>query len=151
MSELLVGRVVVRSVHTCRANDSLEIPVRAMLEKGIGCVLVVDDEGRLTGLVTDHDVCVAGYRRHRPLRDLAVAQHMTQNVRYCNEDDTVTQAAAQMERHRVRRLPVVDDCRRPIAVLTLGDVARAFRRFDLENAPVEARTLLRAASLIGDG
>ena len=148
MHTVRVRDIIVRSVHLCRPDQSLELPVRAMMEHGIGCVLVVDDAGRLTGILTDRDVCIAGHTRQRRLFELAVNDHMTHTVHYCSEDDPVADATALMRRHGIRRLPVVDASRRPIAVLTLGDIARAFRRFDLHHVPVEAVQLLEAAALI---
>jgi CBS-domain-containing membrane protein len=48
---------------------------------------------------------------------------MTPDVMYCFDDQTLEEAAALMEAHQIRRLPIMNRDKRLIGMLSLGDLA----------------------------
>ena len=50
---------------------------------------------------------------------------MTENVIWCRDSETVDDAARIMEKKRIRRLPVIDDHKRMVGMLSLGDISHA--------------------------
>jgi CBS domain-containing protein len=97
---------------------------RAMRARDVGDVLVAN-EGRLWGIVTDRDIVV------RAVADLAeqaalckLAEICSTDVQCLGPDDEIEDAIRVMERSAIRRIPVVEEGR-AIGVVTLGDLAVA--------------------------
>jgi CBS domain-containing protein len=98
-----------------------------MWEGDCGCVPVVepDDGGvRVVGMVTDRDVCMAGYTQGRPLSAIRVDSAMARQVHACRPTDSIGEALNMLRKHQVRRLPVVDNGDHLVGMLSLADAAR---------------------------
>jgi CBS domain-containing protein len=119
-----IGDIMSRPVVVCRADDTLEEAARLMWECDCGFVPIVDQENRVAGTITDRDICMAAYTKGKALRDLRVSEVMTREVHTVREEDGIERAERLMSDKQVRRLPVLDRDRRPVGVLSLGDVAR---------------------------
>jgi CBS domain-containing protein len=134
-----VGDLMTRAVRICRRTDGLDAAVRMMKESSCGCVVVVDEQKRAVGIVTDRDVCLCSLRTLRPLQLLRVSDAMTAPLRTCRPEEKVSDAESTMGRCQVRRLPVVDADGRLEGILALDDIARqAARDRDLFSRPVTA-------------
>jgi CBS domain-containing protein len=48
---------------------------------------------------------------------------MTMPILYCREEDDIKDAALYMEKHQVRRLPVINTQKRMVGMLSLGDLS----------------------------
>jgi CBS domain-containing protein len=123
-----VAEVMAREVYTCTVQDSLNTAARIMWEHDCGCVPVLDGVGRVVGMLTDRDICMAAYTRGERLPALAVATAMSKAVHACAPDDSLATAEELMRVNRVRRLPVVDTAGQLIGVLSLNDIARIAAR-----------------------
>jgi CBS domain-containing protein len=120
-----IAHVMTKKIQTCRASDSLARAAQLMWDHDIGTVAVVDEHGQLVGMVTDRDCCMAAYLRGQPLAHISVSVAMTNHVVSCTLDDSDVVAATLMSKHRVRRIPVVDDAQRPIGIVSINDLAIA--------------------------
>ena len=67
-------------VRTCRTTALLGDAARIMLDAGCGCVPVVDRRGRLVGMLTDRDVCLAVAARHQSPWEIPVRDVMSPNI-----------------------------------------------------------------------
>jgi CBS domain-containing protein len=94
-----------------------------MWERDCGAVPVVDAEGRLTGIVTDRDLCMAAYTQSRPLTGVAVGSVLSGRIHTCSPADSIDQAVAVMRGQRIRRLVVVEG-QKVVGMLALADIAR---------------------------
>ena len=65
-----VADSMTRDVRACSVHDSLNAAARVMWENDCGCVPIVDSQGRLVGIVTDRDICMATYTQGVPLEDV---------------------------------------------------------------------------------
>jgi CBS domain-containing protein len=107
-----VGRVRVREImrqpaHTAAPGTPLATAIRTMLERHIGGLPVVDDEGALRGMLTLTDVLRAEVNTAR-LRWGSVEQHMTADVVSIPADAPAHEAAARLRISRLRVLPVLE-------------------------------------------
>jgi CBS domain-containing protein len=95
--------------------------VAAMSELNFGSVIVVDDERRVEGVVTERDIVKRLVNQGRDPRATRLSEIMTSNPRVAREDDDLLDWLRIMSNERFRRLPVVDAEGRIVAVMTQGD------------------------------
>lgn len=92
-----------------------------MCDMDVGA-LPVSENDRLVGMVTDRDITVRavalGKGVNTPVREV-----MSTDVRYCFEDELVSDVADNMADQQVRRLPVLNRNKRLVGILTIGDLA----------------------------
>jgi CBS domain-containing protein len=122
-----VAEIMTRGVRTCLETDPINWAAQLMWENDFGCVPVVDGEGDLVGIITDRDICMAAYTQGRRLSDMTVGTAASKNVTTVNENDSLHHAEKVMHDMQVRRLPVLDDDRQLVGILSIGDLARRAR------------------------
>ena len=90
--------------------------------QGIGA-LVVLDEGRLVGIISERDVVHAFAAHRADTSEIKVTEVMTRDVITCKPEDDLTRILGVMTRHRVRHLPVLDHGRM-IGLVSIGDAVK---------------------------
>jgi len=120
-----VSEIMTAKVACCSPEDSDNRAAQLMWENDCGVIPVVDANGCTIGTVTDRDLCMAAYTKGRAFTDLRVGEAMSSEVFGCKQKDSVEDALALMQRHRVRRLPVLDQNRRVVGIVSMNDVVRA--------------------------
>ncbi len=119
------GDIMTRDVRAIASTNTLARAAQLMWDHDIGALPVVDDDGRVIGMITDRDTCMAAYTRGQPLGEITVADAMSTQVVTCSEDDSDDEVARRMAQGMVRRLPVLDAHRRLVGMVSLTDLARA--------------------------
>lgn len=119
-----VKDVMTEEVITCRLESSLELAVQSMIDRGCGCVVVVNDAMKVVGMVTDRDALICALRRRLRLGAIRVSAACSRRPICCEEDDTLERAEMLMRANQVRRLPVVGPDRVLVGVISLTDIAR---------------------------
>ncbi len=120
--QIRVAAVMTDDVHVGAPEDPLYRPAQIMWEGDCGSVPVVDS-GRVCGMVTDRDICMAAYTKGLPLNSIRVADVMSRKVHRCAPDDTLERAIGIMAEAEVRRLLVVSDDGKLCGIVSLADVA----------------------------
>ncbi len=77
---------------------------------------------RLVGMITDRDIAIRAVAEGKG-PDTSVREVMTQDVKYCFEDEDTDDVVRNMADQQVRRLPVVNRDKRLVGILSLGDLA----------------------------
>ncbi|HET9622931.1 MAG TPA: CBS domain-containing protein [Kofleriaceae bacterium] len=108
---------------TCHVNDSLNVAAQKMWEHDCGALAVVNDDGALTGMITDRDVCMAAYTQGRPLSECLVHTAMSTRVRSATAEQSASDLAQIMAEGQIRRVPIVDAANVPIGMVSLNDLA----------------------------
>jgi CBS-domain-containing membrane protein len=85
---------------------------------------VVGDDGRLTGVVTDRDICMAAYTQGGALNTIPVSTAMAKQVIAGHGTDSVESVETMMRTHQVRRVPILDDEGRVMGLVSINDFAR---------------------------
>jgi CBS domain-containing protein len=117
-----VRELMTSEVRTCRPDMNLAEAVREMWDGDCGALPVVNDEGRVTGMITDRDICVAVATRGRTADRIAVRDVASGHAHTCLVEDDATAALQAMKLHRIRRLPVVDQEGHIRGILSLNDI-----------------------------
>jgi CBS domain-containing protein len=109
---------------------------RMMRDEDIGSIPIGEND-RLVGMVTDRDIVCKGLADGKDASALTARDVMTGPIIYCRADEDVEDAARIMEEHEVRRLPVINENKRMVGMLSLGDIADSAPR-DLSAEVVRA-------------
>jgi CBS domain-containing protein len=105
------------------ANPNQTIRDAALLMAKIDAgILPVGENDRLVGMITDRDIAVRAIALGKG-PDTLVREVMTEDVKYCFEDDDVDEIAQNMADIKVRRLPVLNESKRLVGIVSLGDLA----------------------------
>ena len=97
---------------------------KKMLEQDIGAVPIGEND-RLIGMVTDRDIALRAVANGKDVSRLTARDVMTEGIVWCRDIDEVNQAADVMQTRQVRRLPVIDQNKRMIGILSMGDISHA--------------------------
>ena len=122
--ETIVRDLMTSPAVTCAADDSLALAARAMQGAGTGSVVVTDD-GKVVGILTERDLLRATAGAGRPDRE-PVRLWMTAQPDVLRPDERVDAAWASLTSHHYRHLPVVegDRCVGVVSLRDLMGVAR---------------------------
>ena len=134
-----VREIMTEPLLTCTPDTSLAVAARRMAEANYGTLPVVDVHGRLVGIITDRDICLAIARTNRNALNVAVHEVMTSKVFSALVDDDVHVALKMMKDARVRRLPVHDESGRLQGMLSIEDlVVRGLERDGINTQEIVA-------------
>jgi CBS domain-containing protein len=100
---------------------------RLMRDHNIGAIPIGEND-RLVGMVTDRDIVCRGLATGLDLGKATARDVMSKGIFYCRDSQEIADAAHTMEQNKVRRLPVIDDSKRLVGVLSVGDISRTGER-----------------------
>lgn len=120
---MTLAELATRPAVTTPQTATVAQAARQMLESEIGFLVVVDDKGRPTGVLTDRDIVVRAVALGREA-DTPVAAVMSHHAASVGADDTVADAARLMADRQCRRVVVIGRAGGPVGVLSLDDLLR---------------------------
>ena len=109
------------AVISIRSDASVYSAIEIMADKQVGALLVIDD-GRLTGVLSERDYARKVILKGRSSKDTSVREIMTASPITIGLDSTVDDAMRIMTTNRIRHLPVLDESQQVIGVLSIGDL-----------------------------
>ena len=107
---------------TFAPTASVAEAVAQMSERNYGSIIVLDEDEKVIGVLTERDVMKRLVNAEKSAKDTLVEDIMTRNPRVARDTDEVLDWLRIMSNDRFRRLPVVDDDGRIKAVFTQGDL-----------------------------
>ena len=110
-------------VLTIDASASVFDAIERMVESNVGSLLVTEG-GRLRGVVTERDYLRRVALEGRTEHETTVGEIMSAPLVYVTPDTTVEECMAVMTERRIRHLPVLDDDREVVGVISIGDVVK---------------------------
>lgn len=118
--EIKLVKSVMSKAIVIREDVRLEDAARIMIENNINHIPVVNDDGKLVGIITSWDIAKAvaiGLKGE-------VKEIMTREVITADPDDPVELAAAKMEKYNISALPVIDKRFRVLGLITSEDLSK---------------------------
>jgi CBS domain-containing protein len=103
-------------------DTTIRAAAKLMRDEDIGAIPVGEND-RLVGMITDRDIACRGLANGKDVAKLTVGRVMTKPIVYCRAKDKLEAAAKIMEKKGVRRLPVIDENKRMVGMLSLGDIS----------------------------
>ncbi|MEX0802498.1 MAG: CBS domain-containing protein [Deltaproteobacteria bacterium] len=129
-----IREIMTRDVEVVPFDAAVKDAAAKMKQLDIGAIPVCDGQ-KLTGVLTDRDIAVRLAAEGRNPSDTRVSEIMTKDLFYCFEDQDVEEAATVMEAGQIRRLPILDQDRQLVGIVSLGDISV---RSDDKEAAAEA-------------
>ncbi|MGC9009866.1 MAG: CBS domain-containing protein [Sulfolobales archaeon] len=117
---LRVSDIMTRDVATATENATLSSIAAIMYERGIGSVVIVDEENKPIGIVTERDIVYAVAKNLR--RDAPAWSFMTENPVVVKESDLITDAMEKMRELNIRHLPVVNEEGKLVGMVSFRDI-----------------------------
>lgn len=122
---MLVRDLMTQNVASVSLDDALSTAASRMWERDCGALPVLEGSGRVVGMLTDRDICMATWSRATAPELVSVKDAMSTKLVVCSADDAIEDAQALMRSSQVRRLPIVDAEQNLVGVLSLADIARS--------------------------
>ncbi len=113
-----------RDVFSIGPSASVHAALEMMHQRRVGA-LVVTEEGALVGIISERDFAREMITSDRGPKDMLVSDIMTTEVQTVTLDKTVGECMALMTNRRFRHLPVLDDTKRLVGVISIGDVVKS--------------------------
>lgn len=117
-----VSDIMSTDVQVVEPQDSLRHAAELMQELDVGALPVCDGE-RLLGMLTDRDITVRGVAQGLDPDATAVSDIMTGEVEFATADQDTAEVMRVMGDKQIRRMPVVDQDRRLIGIVSIADLA----------------------------
>jgi CBS domain-containing protein len=133
-----VKELMTSNVKCCTLDTNLAAAAKIMWEGDCGALPVTDERGKLVGVITDRDICIAGATRSRTEGEIPVQDVISRALYTCAPGDDVRVVLETMRAQKVRRLPVVDHAGRLAGIVSLHDIALQSRSSKSADVPAEA-------------
>ncbi|MDD3238014.1 MAG: KpsF/GutQ family sugar-phosphate isomerase [Candidatus Gastranaerophilales bacterium] len=105
-------------------NNSFINTIDLISTKKLGCAIVINQQGTMTGILTDGDIRRTLLKYH-DVSDLKTKDVMTKNPKTIHHKDLAAKALAIMEKHAITSIAVCDDNNKPIGLVHIHDLLKA--------------------------
>jgi len=117
-----VSEVMTKGAECTHPDATVREAAVRMQSLDVGSLPVCEND-RLIGMVTDRDMTVRTTAAGADPNDARVRDAMTPQIHFCFEDEDVADAARLMKEKQIRRLPVLNNEKRMVGIVSLGDLA----------------------------
>jgi CBS domain-containing protein len=120
--KMKISEIMTQDVEVIQPDSGLQEAAGKMKALNVGS-LPVSNNRKLLGIITDRDIVIRAVADGRDPATTKVSETMSPDLVYCYEDQDVKEAANLMERHQIRRLPILDRNQQLVGIVSLGDLA----------------------------
>jgi CBS domain-containing protein len=117
-----VQEVMNRNPKTLPKSASIWEAANLMREHDIGDVVVIDQDSKILGIVTDRDIVVRGIAQGKDPSTTKLEEITSKDLVTVSPTDDVDHVVKLMRQKAIRRVPVVDGDR-PVGLVSIGDMA----------------------------
>ncbi len=122
-SELKVGDVMTKKVIVIDKGSSLTEAAKIMRKHDIGSIVVVEGKAAI-GIITERDIVHKVLAAGKDPLKMKVDEVMSRPLRVVKPTASLEEAAKAMKGNRIKRLPVINEQKELIGILSEGDLAR---------------------------
>jgi CBS domain-containing protein len=112
-----------RAVSTARPETTLSEIIGKLAQKKIGAIVIVGDNGKVAGIVSERDIIRRLGERGEAALAEPVSDSMTSTVITCHETSTLEEMMEVMTQGRFRHVPVLEDGAL-VGIVSIGDVVK---------------------------
>lgn len=143
---MFVREAMSKEIFYCLPSDTAQAAAKTMKNSGVGALPVLSDSinRRLEGIVTDRDLCCAVVAEAKLAETTKIADVMTRKPVTCAPENTLEDCERLMQKHQIRRLPVLDKEGRCIGMIAQADIALRAPAADVAKTLAEISRAVRA-------
>lgn len=126
---MILKELMRERMEVFKLTESARISAAAdmMRDKRVGSIVIVDDSELVTGIITDRDIAM-GLALGAATPDSFVAEVMSREVECINDSMSLFDVTRFFRTVDVKRLPVVDDAKRLVGIVSMDDVMALLAR-----------------------
>ena len=117
-----VSEVMTAGIRIAEPDEYIPHAAKKMRSQNIGALPVVEG-GELIGMLTDRDIVIRAVGAQKDPATMKVREIMSDECFWCLENEDLEDAVRIMEQNHVRRLPVMNDNKDVVGMLSIEDVA----------------------------
>ena len=118
-----VGRICVREVDLAKPDEAVQVAAQRMNSRNVGSLLVLDEQSRPVGILTDRDLAIRVVGKGLNSLDTTVREVMSKVAGLGAQEDTPIETVLSRYAHGpYRRLPVVDHLGKLVGLVSLDDI-----------------------------
>jgi CBS domain-containing protein len=114
---------VMHAAVTCRENESIRDIASRIVTRSVNHIIVVDNQGKIAGIVTSWDITRAMAEGVKALADVVSRRVVT-----TKPDEPLEIASKRMAKHNINALPVIDNEGKVLGIVTSEDVSKLLGR-----------------------
>ena len=118
-----IQEIMTRDVKSCEPQTNIAAATEILRRTHCGILPVVDSRGRLTGVITDRDICLALSAKNVRPSAMTVGDVAVKPAVRCGPEDEIHSALGFMRVHQIRRIPVTAEDDGLVGILSLDDIA----------------------------
>lgn len=115
--------LMMMTPYACHPETNLGAATELMWKGNCGFLPVLESTGRIKGVITDRDICVALGTRNKAAGNVTVGEVMHGKLLKCSAEDEIHVVLQTMREGHVRRLPVIGGDSKLVGVISLHDIA----------------------------
>lgn len=120
-----VAEAMRRQYQVVRPKDTVQAAAQTLAEGDGHALLVLGDDDRLLGIVTERDITVRAVAEAKPPESTPVLDIMSSEIFTCGPSDDAADLAAALHERQIDQAPVVEDDK-VVGMLVLTDLAATF-------------------------
>ncbi len=124
-SDLKVGDIMKRNVITVNEKENVITVAKLMKEHDIGSIVVTKDK-KAEGIITERDIIRKVVIRNKEPANISAGEVMTSPIMVIKPNVSIEDAAKVLKSHKIKRLPVINDKKEVIGIITEGDIMSIF-------------------------
>ncbi|MGW4161781.1 CBS domain-containing protein [Streptomyces sp. NPDC004788] len=105
-------------------HETLDRAAQMMRNENVGALPVADENERLCGIITDRDIVVGCVALGHDPAQVTCGDMAKGTPRWIKTDADVDEVLTEMEGHQIRRLPVIDNDKRLVGMISEADLAK---------------------------
>ena len=116
--------IMTENVQVANKTDSVLDIAKMMKTHDCGSIPVAEND-KLVGMITDRDIVLRCVCESCDPQDMTAGECMSSKILYCRGSDNPEDVLKNMGEQAIRRLPVVDENKRLIGIVSFGDLSAA--------------------------
>ncbi len=114
---------IVHAAVTCTEDEEVKAVAQRIINRSVNHIIVVDNQGKLRGIVTSWDITRAVSQGNGKLADIIVRKVIT-----TTPNEPLEAASRKLAQHNISALPVIDRDRNVLGIVTAEDISKLIGR-----------------------
>jgi len=111
-------------VVTIWEDKTIILALDVMVQNKIGALLVMDENGKITGIISERDLLRVFHSRLDKAREVKVADAMVRKVIIGDPEDSLDYIESIMTENKIRHVPIISK-KRLVGIVSIGDIVKA--------------------------